>query len=1131
MSVKQFKFVSPGIFINEIDRSTTAETPGAIGPVIIGRTERGPAFRPTQIESFSDYLQVFGEPVAGGGADDDQWRNGVPIAPTYASYAAQAYLRNNGPVTVVNVLGSASPGATTAGKAGWKVGTATTTMGANTDGGAYGLFLFSSGTHGNTPGVTSVTGTLAAVWYCTEGCIALSGNLRGTEEAMSGTSVMISSDASGLFTAVVKDSSNNDLQKSTFSFNADDDRYIRKVFNTDPTLTNTDITVDDAEKKYWLGQSYDRAALDNITEEEAAGTSAMILGLHDGTYTGADFRLSSRAAQSGWVISQDMRSTAGNTSADRNTLNAQSFDPEGTDVTKLFKFHTLSDGDWEQRNLKISIEKIKASPNNINKYGSFSVVIRRIEDNDKNVVVVERYDNLSLNPNSSDYIASRIGDSYATWDNDRRRLQDYGTYPNQSKFVRVEMNNNVETGQTDPELLPFGFHGPIVHGSFTLDGSTGVKASGTITIDDAGQCLAGSTISVITTAGDTVTITGHATANAMSDTTGASSTGTFAAGTTTSGGSTNNATQATAIATTLNLHDDLTATATNAVVTITQNTAGTAGNTTITVADGSSGASMSSATTLVNFTNGINDEAPDLSYATLAGSSFVVGGSNIVNNFTGSANTVNIVMLGQEHESDLASGSALHAQFDFPSHQLRANSKQGTPRNHLEAYWGIDTTRSGTEATAFDRSNIDLAHALPANVATSFAAGTNQTTSYVFTLDNVSGSKDAPNTSDGTSGHTSKFVYVSGSRANGDSITAMSGTYRDLLKHYDDVGGARFTMPLFGGFQGLDITEREPFNDTRALPSTATEENSYAFHSLKKAIDMVSDPEYVEMNLATMPGIVNQNLTKHLIDTCEARGDALAIIDPRGGYSPSSEDATSEESRTSTTAAKDVSDNMKARNINSSYGAAYFPWVQVRDNIRGNLLFVPPSVIGLGVLGSSETKTAVWFAPAGFNRGGLTEGAAGLNVVGVRHKLTSDERDRLYENNINPIATFPAEGIVIFGQKTLQVSASALDRINVRRLLIFVKKGISRISSQILFQQNVESTWADFKYRADNFLSNVQAGLGLSEYKIVLDRSTTTPDLVDRNIMYAKIFLKPARSIEFIALDFIVTNAGASFED
>jgi len=137
----------------------------------------------------------------------------------------------------------------------------------------------------------------------------------------------------------------------------------------------------------------------------------------------------------------------------------------------------------------------------------------------------------------------------------------------------------------------------------------------------------------------------------------------------------------------------------------------------------------------------------------------------------------------------------------------------------------------------------------------------------------------------------------------------------------------------------------------------------------------------------------------------------------------------------------------------------------------------------------------------------------------------------LYELNINPIASFPSEGIVIFGQKTLQATPSALDRINVRRLVIFLKKQISIIASGLLFEPNVENTWNRFKRPATSVLESVKSGFGISEYKLVLDSTTTTPEEIDRNIMYAKLFIKPVYAIEFIGIDFIITNTGASFED
>lgn len=160
----------------------------------------------------------------------------------------------------------------------------------------------------------------------------------------------------------------------------------------------------------------------------------------------------------------------------------------------------------------------------------------------------------------------------------------------------------------------------------------------------------------------------------------------------------------------------------------------------------------------------------------------------------------------------------------------------------------------------------------------------------------------------------------------------------------------------------------------------------------------------------------------------------------------------------------------------------------------------------------------------GFNRGGLTQGNSGLRVVDVREKLVSKQRDKLYEVSINPIASFPSEGIVVFGQKTLQAVPSALDRINVRRMVLFLKKEISKISAGLLFEPNVEATWSRFIAQAKPLFERVQAGFGIAEFKIVLDKTTTTPEAVDRNIMYGKLFIKPVYSIEFIGLDMIITN-------
>jgi hypothetical protein len=332
---------------------------------------------------------------------------------------------------------------------------------------------------------------------------------------------------------------------------------------------------------------------------------------------------------------------------------------------------------------------------------------------------------------------------------------------------------------------------------------------------------------------------------------------------------------------------------------------------------------------------------------------------------------------------------------------------------------------------------------------------------------------------------------------------------------------------MFGGFDGLDITEKDPFRNS--LMSGKTEKTSYALYSFKKAIDITSDAEYIEYDLAAMPGVTNLTLNTALINSVEERADALAIVDLPGNYKPPHE--TTGEEYNNLGSVEEVVNAAKDMGLNTSYACTFYPFVQIRDTMSDSTLYVPPSVVALGTFSSSQRRSAVWFAPAGFTRGGLSEGSAGVPVLGVRQRLTSENRDRLYDANINPIASFPAEGIVIFGQKTLQVTQSALDRINVRRLLIFIKKEISRFAATTLFEPNISATWNRFRGKVEPFLADIQAGFGLTDYRVILDDTTTTPDLIDRNVLYAKIYLKPARAIEFIALDFIITKSGASFDD
>jgi phage tail sheath protein FI len=209
--------------------------------------------------------------------------------------------------------------------------------------------------------------------------------------------------------------------------------------------------------------------------------------------------------------------------------------------------------------------------------------------------------------------------------------------------------------------------------------------------------------------------------------------------------------------------------------------------------------------------------------------------------------------------------------------------------------------------------------------------------------------------------------------------------------------------------------------------------------------------------------------------------------------------------------------------VDSNYVGTYYPWVKTIDRNTNKLTAVPPSVLMPGIFAANDAVAAEWFAPAGLNRGGI------VGAVSVLNRLTHAERDTLYEGKINPIASFPGEGIVAFGQKTLQEKSSALDRINVRRLLINLKKFVASTSRFLVFEQNTSTTRQRFLNTVNPYLESVQQRQGLYTFKVVMDESNNTPDVIDRNILAGQIFLQPAKTAEFIVIDFNILPTGASF--
>jgi len=981
---RNFRFVSPGIFITELDRSQVPATPEAIGPVIIGRAQRGPVMSPTKVSSFSEFVTKFGRPVPGSQQPGDVWRNGALNSPMYGTYAAQAHLlAGDTPLTYVRLAGVENNNATadTFGEAGFDVPTAATNPKAEDTAGAFGLFLFGSASAG--AGKAAATGTLAAVLYASGTAIYPTGTAEGGVAA-AGMNILFDLGTTAQVDLVVSSSAGTS-ETYKVSFDENDPNYIRSVLNTNPQLSvyRSDApvaSVEDPNKtlNYWLGETFERSVKDSVINTNTNYFAAVLPLNRNGAAGYANRRSGYREAQTPWFISQDL------------SANSASFSPaDRSRAIPLFKFVSLNgQGQYANSGLKVSIGNVQYSPNDKVSFGTFDVFVRNVKDTDGNIDAIETFTNCNLDPNSSNYIVARIGDSYRKFDDTTRTLKEYGDFPNRSNLVRVVVSTDVAAGDT-PALLPFGYYGVPKYETVT-------QVSGARTDNYSARYIA-------------------------------------------KGGFTGS--------------------------------------------------------------NGAGAAAYVMSASTATG-------------------TVN-----------------------FPSFPTRVTASDVSDAR--TDFFGVSTTKTET-STTFDEGYVDYGRFLGEDVvgATVWTDNFGLSVSTLptgvafedaFTLDNVVVVLNSDyNFSTNKQANIARAVYTSGSRAAGTSFTATSSgagrpptaTYKNII----DAGFTKFTAPFFGGFDGFSVYERDPLRNRLMDGQSPTLTNNYVLNTYRTALDILTDAEQFEYNLLSVPGVWYSGVTDRALEVCEQRGDALAVIDVKGGYNPPHEQyVTDPTSRKGTVEA--VVNDIDTRNLNNSYGAAYYPWVLMQDTISATSLRVPPTVPAIGVLANTERVADVWFAPAGFNRGGISNGSAGISVVNVDEVLNARDRDRLYSRNINPIARFPAEGIVVFGQKTLQATPSALDRINVRRLLIFLKKGISQIAATTLFEQNVPATWNRFRNAAESFLSSVKIGFGLDDYRVVLDETTTTPDLVDRNILYAKVYIKPTRSIEFIALDFIITRSGASFDD
>jgi hypothetical protein len=427
---------------------------------------------------------------------------------------------------------------------------------------------------------------------------------------------------------------------------------------------------------------------------------------------------------------------------------------------------------------------------------------------------------------------------------------------------------------------------------------------------------------------------------------------------------------------------------------------------------------------------------------------------------------------------------AITAGGDFPTAPLVADNIDSGGNLTSYVYFGLDLSQAGVA----DRLAWTLKSGSSYNPANTYTAADDD-----FSLVAVSG------TSSAGVNYAMYSASYTGTLPTTATLTGNALAAQTAAQH-------GFTVAFYGGFDGWDPSQADPL-------ALAGANNTVATVALKQAIDTLSNPDEIDLNLLAIPGVIASSVNTYARDMCNNRADCMMIMDIVNSSSVGS--VTS------------VISSVNGGGYDDNYAATYYPCLKYADQTNNTLVTVPPSVAVLGAYAFSDRVGQVFFAPAGLNRGGLAQ----FGIVDVLDRLTFQDRNDLYEARINPIATFPNEGINVFGQKTLQARPSALDRVNVRRLLIYAKKTIASVAKTLLFEPNNPATWQRFLATVNPIMEKIRQDQGIERFKVVMDSTTNTSDLIDRNIMTGKIFLQPTRSAEFIDLSFIITATGVAFEE
>jgi len=366
-----------------------------------------------------------------------------------------------------------------------------------------------------------------------------------------------------------------------------------------------------------------------------------------------------------------------------------------------------------------------------------------------------------------------------------------------------------------------------------------------------------------------------------------------------------------------------------------------------------------------------------------------------------------------------------------------------------------------------------------------------------------------------TDGDGNVYITTTGEYVNRSKYIRISGVTRQTLDYIGNDGqisdvnlSGSLPTAQSGSFQSADGNIDTTGNFFKDINGTDTQGLGDATY-YADAISILGNKDEYVFNIVSAPGLIyefgdHKTQLDSIISLAETRGDAIAVIDLQN-YGATVSNVTG-----------------TAANVNSSYTATYWPWLQMLS-ATGKTEWVPASVVIPGVYAFTDGAAAPWFAPAGLTRGGIGD------VVQAERKLTRTQRDTLYGANVNPIATFPGAGISVFGQKTLQKKKSALDRVNVRRLLIDLKKFVGDVSRNLVFEQNTTTTRNNFLAQVNPYLESVVQRQGLYAFRVVMDDTNNTADVIDRNQLIGQIFIQPAKTVEYIVLDFTIEPTGASF--